>query len=85
MKYELDETSINNTRADNYVPEVEQNICLIKEWAYVRRSQITFKVLPPRMITELINLRMMWISDLPTKNGVSSIYIPQFLVMVIGI
>jgi hypothetical protein len=69
--------NLNTTSASEHVPDVEQQIIVLKERARALRSTLPFKIIPGRMIIEMIANVVLWINAFPTSSGVSKTFSPR--------
>jgi hypothetical protein len=60
--------NLNTTSASEHVPDIEQHIRLIKERARAIRSTMPFKIIPGRMITEMMAHVVLWINAPPPRE-----------------
>ena len=70
----------NPTATSENVPEIEQQIRVIKERAWSIRSTMTFKRIPKWIIIKLLKFVVMWLNDLPVKSRVSSTLSPRTII-----
>jgi hypothetical protein len=68
--------TLNTTAASEHVPEIERQICVIKERARAIWSTLPFTKVPNRIIVELINFFVLWLNALPPASGISQTYSP---------
>jgi hypothetical protein len=69
--------NLNTTAASEHVPDIERQIRLIKERARALRSTLPFKIIPGRMIIEMLANVVLWINEFPPSSGVSASYSPR--------
>jgi hypothetical protein len=69
--------NLNITAASEHVPDIERQIWLIKERAHALRSTLPFKIIPGRMIIEMLANVVLWINSIPPSSGVSTSYSPR--------
>jgi hypothetical protein len=69
--------NLNTTDASEHVPDIERHIRLIKERARVIRSRMPFKIIPGRMIIEMMAHVVLWLNAFPPASGVSATYSPR--------
>jgi hypothetical protein len=62
---------LNTTAANEHVPKIERQICVIKEQVHATRHTLPFKVIPLTMLISLISSSILWINAFPSKGGVS--------------
>jgi hypothetical protein len=62
---------INTTAANEHVPKIERQICVIKERVRATRHTLPFKMIPLIMLINLIYSSILWINAFPPKGGVS--------------
>ena len=60
--------AINTTAAKEYVPDVERQICLIKERGRGIVNTLPFRKLPRIVIIELIYHVVLWLNGFPMKS-----------------
>jgi hypothetical protein len=74
LKHELASRGIalNTTSANEHVPKIERQICVIKERVCATRHTLPFKVLPLIMLIELVHSSILWINAFPPKGGAST-------------
>jgi hypothetical protein len=68
---------LNTTAASEYVPDVERQIRVLKERARALRRTLPFKIIPSRMIIEMIANVVLWINAFPPSSGVSKTFSPR--------
>jgi hypothetical protein len=69
--------NLNTTTASEHVPDIERHIRIIKEWARALRSTLPFKLIPGRMIIEMMAHVVLWLNAFPPASGVSTTYSPR--------
>jgi hypothetical protein len=69
--------NLNTTAASEHVPDIERHIRLIKERARAIRSTMPFKIIPGRMIIEMMAHVVLWLNASPPASGVSTTYSPR--------
>jgi hypothetical protein len=69
--------NLNTTTASKHVPDIERHIRLIKERARALRSTLPFKLIPDRMIIEMMAHVVLWLNAFQPANGVSTTYSPR--------
>jgi hypothetical protein len=69
--------NLDTTAASENVPDIERQIRLIKERARALRSTLPFKIIPGRMIIDMLANVVLWINALPPSSGVSASYSPR--------
>jgi hypothetical protein len=69
--------NLNITSASEHVPDIERHIRLIKEQARAIRSTMPFKIIPGRMIIEMMAHVVLWLNAFPPASGVSTTYSPR--------
>jgi hypothetical protein len=69
--------AINTTAAKEHVPDVERQICLIKERGRGIVNTLPFRKLPHTVIIELIYHVVLWLNGFPMKSGLYSIAISR--------
>jgi hypothetical protein len=62
--------NLNTTAVSEHVPDIERQIRMIKERAWVIRSTLPFKIIPGRMIIEILDNIVLWINDFPPSSRV---------------
>jgi hypothetical protein len=65
------------TAASQHVLDVERQIRVLKERARALRSTLPFKLIPGRMIIELLANVALWINAFPPSSGVSKTFSPH--------
>jgi hypothetical protein len=69
--------NLNATAASEHIPDIERKIRVIKERAQALRSKLLFKIIPGRMIIEMITNVVLWINAFPPSSGVSKKFSPR--------
>jgi hypothetical protein len=69
--------NLNTMPASEHVPDVERQIIVLKERARSRRSTLPFKIIPGRMIIEMLANAVLWINAFPPSSGVSKTFSPR--------
>jgi hypothetical protein len=69
--------NLNTTAASEDVPNVERQIRVLKERARALRSTLPFKIIPGRMIIEMLVNVVLWINAFPPSSGVSKTFSPR--------
>jgi hypothetical protein len=69
--------NLNTTAASENVPDVERQIRVLKERARALRSTLPFKIIPGRMIIEMLANVVLWINVFPPSSGVSKTFSPR--------
>jgi hypothetical protein len=69
--------NLNTTAANEHVPDIERQIRVLTERARALRSALPFKLIPGRMIIELLANVVFWINALPPSSGVSKTFSPR--------
>jgi hypothetical protein len=78
MRNELLTHGINlTTAASEHVPDVEQQIRVLKERARALISTLPLKIIPVWMIIEMLANVVLWINAFPSSSGVSKTYSPR--------
>ena len=72
---------LNMTAANEHVPKIEQQICVIKERAHCIWHTLPFKILPLLMLIEMINHLVLWLNAFPPKGRVSEMISPRMIVI----
>ncbi|KAL7447969.1 hypothetical protein ACHAXS_000114, partial [Conticribra weissflogii] len=72
---------VNTTGANEHVWEIEQKIRVIKERAQGMLTTHPFKMLPKRILIELIYFHVLWMNAFPVRNGISERFLPRELVL----
>jgi hypothetical protein len=62
--------TLNTTAASEHVPNIERQICVIKERARAIRSTLPFDKIPNRIIVELVNFVVLWLNAFPPSSCV---------------
>jgi hypothetical protein len=68
--------NLNTTAASDQIPYIKQKIRVPKERSRALRSTLPFKVIPGRMIIEMLANVLLWINALPPSIGVSKTFSP---------
>ena len=78
LRNELNEASINlNIAAANeHVPQIEQQIQVIKERVRATCHSLPFKMMPLLMLVKMVYNAVKWINAFPPKGGVSEFLSP---------
>jgi hypothetical protein len=63
---------LNVTSANEHVPKVERNICLIKEHVCSKLASLPFETMPIIMKKELLKNQVQWINMVPHSNGINN-------------
>jgi hypothetical protein len=74
---DLPELNLNTTSASERVPDVEQQIRVLKEQSGAIWSSLPFKAIPGRIIIELVYYSAFWLNAFPPSSGVSAFYSPR--------
>jgi hypothetical protein len=69
--------NLNTTAANEHVPDIERHIRLIKERDRAIQSTMPFKIIPGRMIIEMMAHVVLWLNAFPPASGVSTTYSPR--------
>ena len=72
---------LNTTAADEHIPKIEQQICVIKERACCIQHTLPLKILPLLMLIDMINTSVLWLNAFPPKCGVSEMISPRMIVI----
>lgn len=70
---------LNVTLANEHVPEIEHQICVIKECARATRHTLPFTYLLKKMVISMVANATTWINAFPAKGGISSTISPRTL------
>jgi hypothetical protein len=65
LRDNLRRITLNTTAASEHVPEIEQQIRVIKERSRAIWSTLIFTKVPKRIIVELINFVVLWLNVPP--------------------
>ena len=76
-----EEAKQNTTATVEHVPEIEFNMCLIKERVWALIGNFTFKKITCQIIIELIRFVGLWINQEPSNNWVSDVYSPRNIII----
>jgi hypothetical protein len=68
---------LNTTAANEHVPKIERQICVIKERVRATRHTLPFKMIPLIMLINLIYSSVLWINTFPPKGSVSTNLSPR--------
>ena len=71
---------VNTTAARENVPEIERQICLIKERVRCTTSDFTFDPIPRLVLIHVVYMCVMWINAIPRKVGAVQGISPRKLV-----
>ena len=71
---------VNTTAAREHVPEIERQICLIKERVRCTTSDFPFDTIPRLVLIHVVYTCVMWINDIPRKAGAVQGVSPRELV-----
>ena len=74
LKGQLGSTDLNAEAAAEHVPEIEQQIRLVKERFRALKSTIPYKLIPGQIIVEAVSSCVTWLNASPTKMEVSKHY-----------
>jgi hypothetical protein len=77
LRANLPELNLNTTAAREHVPDVERQIRVLKERSRAIGSTLPFKVIPGRIIIELVYYAAFWLNAFPPSSGVSTFYSPR--------
>jgi hypothetical protein len=69
--------NLNTTAASEHVPDVERKIRVLKERARALRSTLPFKIIPGRIIIEMLANVVPWINAFLQSSGVSKTFSPR--------
>jgi hypothetical protein len=69
--------NLNTTAASEHVPYIERHIRLIKKRTRAIRSTMPFKIIPGRMIIEMMAHVVLWLNAPPPASWVSTTYSPR--------
>jgi hypothetical protein len=69
--------NLNTTAVSEHLPDIEMQIRLVKERSQALRSTLPFKLIPGRMIIDMLANVVLWINAFPPSNGVSASYSPR--------
>ncbi len=72
---------LNTTAANEHIPKIEQQICVIKERAHCIWHTLPFKILPLLMLIKMINHSVLWLNAFPPKGRVSEMISPRMIVI----
>jgi hypothetical protein len=75
LRGDLPEINLNNTAASEHVPDIEQQIRVLKERSRAIRSTLPFKTIPGRIIIELVYYADFWLNAFPPSSGFFSLSI----------
>jgi len=67
---ELQGINLNITGRDEHVPEIERFIHTVKDRARAIVNTLSFKILPHRLIIEIIYNMIFWLNCFPQKDGI---------------
>mgnify|MGYP000075705535 CR=1 FL=1 len=71
---------LNVVSKDEHVPEVERYICTIKERTQCVYNTVPFKMMPSRMIVEMVHSSVFWMNMFPPDDGISDTISPRALI-----
>ena len=74
-----DNIQLNCTAANEHVPEIERQICVIKERVHVCRHMLPFTYIPKLMMMFMVINVVMWLNSFPPKGGVSTMVSPRMI------
>lgn len=77
----LPHTVVNTTGANEHMGEIERKIRLIKERCRGTLNTLPYKILPKRILIELVYFHVLWLNAFPTKNGIFERFSPRELVL----
>jgi hypothetical protein len=69
--------NLNTTAVSEHVPDIERHIRLIKERARAIRSTMPFKIIPGRMIIEMMAHVVLWLNASPPRAGCQLPTVPE--------
>jgi hypothetical protein len=68
---------LNTTSASEHVPDVECQICVVKEHVRAIYNTLPYKCIPRIMMIEMVNYAVSWLNNFPPKGGVSQTISPR--------
>ena len=68
---------MNITRSNEYVPEIELQIRVVKESARCTRHSLPFNRTPRLLLVHIVFFYVNFLNDLPIKGLVSAMYNPK--------
>jgi hypothetical protein len=71
--------NLNTTTASEHMPDIQRQIRVLKERARSLRSTLPFKLIPGRMIIEMLANVVLWINAFPPSSGVSKTFSPRII------
>jgi hypothetical protein len=69
--------NLNTTAVSEHIADIEQHIRLIKERARAIRSTMPFKIIPGRMIIEMMAHVVLWLNASPPRAGCQLHTVPE--------
>jgi hypothetical protein len=69
--------NLNTTAAREHIPDIERKNRVLQERARALRSTLPFKIIPGRMIIEMLAKVVLWINVFPPSSGISNTYSPR--------
>eukprot|EP00957_Ditylum_brightwellii_P095192 7249793-Ditylum_brightwellii.AAC.2 len=81
LRDELKPIILNVAAASEHVPEIEQQIWVIKERARAIKCTLPFKKIPTIMIIKIINFAIVWLNAFPPKAGISTTLSPRAIIV----
>ena len=79
MIHEKIQAEVNVVARSEHVPEIERYIRTIKERIRGTYGTLPFRLLPTRMLIELVYSSVFWMNAFPYEDGVSSHLSPRVL------
>ncbi|KAL7502656.1 hypothetical protein ACHAXN_000584, partial [Cyclotella atomus] len=81
VKLLLDKTVVNTTAKNEHVGEIERKIQHVKNRGRSTKASLPYKALPKAVIKALLKNVVLWMNVLLSKQGISTEYSPQELVL----
>ena len=81
LRHEVPGITLDTSAKNEHVGDAERAIQTVKDHIRAIRSGLTFRILPTRILIEIVAFAIMWLNAFPTAGGVSETYSPHNIIV----